>query len=382
MKKLTKWKNHINDIQKQLIENSPDGFLPIAPAQSILNIYERLNIVDLFTSYFGYMPNKIVQNRIDIPKARYSFLEHFKEQLNNHIYSLYFSKENYDEGKPRTKHLFFFLYEDLIVHFDVYYENIEYVFHKTEIAKVEEIITKLSEYFIVKEDESRIHLLTLGSDGIETKDMKLSRPQLDIVSNYNDDFLLVHQTIFERLNQEENKGLVMLHGKPGTGKTSYLRFLATSLKKKIIFLPTDMATTITEPRFIRLLMDNRNSILVIEDAEKIIIDRNTEGHSPVSTLLNLADGLLSDCLNIQIICSFNTDLSRVDQALMRKGRLIAKYEFKELEIHKAQQLSDKLGFKTTIAKPMTLADIYSQGDSAYGQLDNMSPIGFKMGKTG
>jgi hypothetical protein len=32
---------------------------------------------------------------------------------------------------------------------------------------------------------------------------------------------------------------------------------------------------------------------------------------------------------------------------MRKGRLIAKYEFKELEVEKAQQLSNKLGFEQT-----------------------------------
>lgn len=70
-------------------------------------------------------------------------------------------------------------------------------------------------------------------------------------------------------------------------------------------------------------------------------ENSNNSYSPVSTLLNLADGLLSDCLNIQIVCSFNTDLSMVDKALMRKGRLIAKYEFKELEVEKAQNLSNK-----------------------------------------
>jgi len=57
-------------------------------------------------------------------------------------------------------------------------------------------------------------------------------------------------------------------------------------------------------------------------------------------LLNISDGLLYDCLNIQIICSFNIDIIKVDSALLRKGRLIAKYEFKELEVAKAQALSD------------------------------------------
>ena len=124
-----------------------------------------------------------------------------------------------------------------------------------------------------------------------------------------------------------------------------------------------------------MLIDNPNSIFVIEDAENIIIDREQNGASPVSALLNISDGLLSDCLNIQIICSFNTDLSRVDSALLRKGRLIAKYEFKELETQKAQKLSDKLGFQTEINKPMTLTEIYNQTEMSF-QPERRKAVGF------
>ena len=91
----------------------------------------------------------------------------------------------------------------------------------------------------------------------------------------------------------------------------------------------------------------------IEDAENIVVDREKDGNSPVSALLNISDGLLADSLNVQIICSFNTDISKIDGALMRKGRLIAKYEFKELEIEKAQKLSNKLGFKTQLTETMS-----------------------------
>ncbi len=126
-----------------------------------------------------------------------------------------------------------------------------------------------------------------------------------------------------------------------------------------------MASCITDPSLMNIMIDNPNSVFVIEDAENIIIDRNRNASLAVSALLNLADGLLSDCLNIQIICSFNTDLSRVDNALMRKGRLIAKYEFCELETHKAQVLSNKLGFDTQITKPMTLSAIYNQNDMEF-----------------
>jgi len=62
---------------------------------------------------------------------------------------------------------------------------------------------------------------------------------------------------------------------------------------------------------------------------------------------------------------------------MRKGRLIAKYEFTELQTVKAQALSDKLGFKSNIDKPMTLAAIYNQEDRDF-QPASRKKIGFAM----
>jgi hypothetical protein len=62
---------------------------------------------------------------------------------------------------------------------------------------------------------------------------------------------------------------------------------------------------------------------------------------------------------------------------MRKGRLIAKYEFKELETEKSQLLSSKLGFETIINSPMTLTAIYNQDEKEYHQLKKHTSIGFK-----
>jgi hypothetical protein len=139
-----------------------------------------------------------------------------------------------------------------------------------------------------------------------------------------------------------------------------------------------MASAMTNPDLIGVLINNPNSVLVIEDAENIVIDREKDGGSPVSALLNISDGLLADCLNIQVICSFNTDISKVDSALMRKGRLIAKYEFKELELTKTRQLSRKLGFETLLNEPMTLAAIYNQSEKDFLQKKNVKSIGFRV----
>jgi len=123
------------------------------------------------------------------------------------------------------------------------------------------------------------------------------------------------------------------------------------------------------------MLDYSNSVLIIEDAEHIIQDRDRNGNSPISALLNLSDGLLSDCLNIQIIFTFNTDLSNVDKALMRKGRLISKYEFKALTTEKANLLSKNLGFEAHFESPQVLSDIYNQREKTR-EVGKKRKIGF------
>jgi hypothetical protein len=199
---------------------------------------------------------------------------------------------------------------------------------------------------------------------------------LSLEDNYNENMKDTHQTILRRLNKKEDKGLVLLHGKPGTGKTSYIRYLLTRIRKKVFYLPPDMAETLTAPVLMDFLMQHTDSVLVIEDAENILTDRANSRSSAVSALLNLSDGLLSDCLNIQILCTFNVDISRIDSALLRQGRLIACHEFKALETTKAQSLSDKLGFRTRITQPMTLAEIYNQTETRYAP-ETARHIGFQ-----
>jgi ATP-dependent 26S proteasome regulatory subunit len=193
--------------------------------------------------------------------------------------------------------------------------------------------------------------------------------------NYNDEFQSVHEVIINRLNTANDKGIVFLHGLPGTGKTSYIRYLTSLINKKMIYIPPEFAHKIASPDFLPLLIDNPNSVLIIEDAENVIEERENTRNVSVSNLLNIADGLLSDCLSIQILCTFNTHISKIDKALLRKGRLIASYEFKPLSIEKAQRLSEKLGFTHRITHPMTLSDIYNQLEKEFS-LQDKPKIGF------
>lgn len=142
--------------------------------------------------------------------------------------------------------------------------------------------------------------------------------------------------------------------------TSFIRYLTSKIKRDIIFISPDMVNQITDPSFIPFLMKNNDSVLIIEDAEPVLHKRGTSGRTgAVSNILNLTDGLLSDCLNISIVCTFNTSSKDIDDALLRKGRLMMNYHFDRLNVEKSKVLLEKLGYEVVeVIKPMTLAEIY------------------------
>ena len=334
-----------------------------------------LNEFYLFTTHFNTIPNFVNAIDIDCRKAIPWFVENYNQEIKDCHYDKIY---NDSTKKVEFDDVFFFIYEDLMIDFDTNNNKVRFFFRHTDCNKIEKIIEVIKKFKNRKKDYSKpeISLLINRLDGLCTKSLEILKPKLSIEDNYNCDFKSIHQTIVKRLSKKNDKGLVLLYGKPGTGKTSYIRYLIASVKKNVIFLPPNMASAITNPNLISVLIDNPNSIFVIEDAENIVIDRELNGASPVSALLNISDGLLADCLNIQLICSFNTDISKVDSALLRKGRLIAQYEFKELEIAKAQALSYKLGFDSIISRPMALTEIYNQNEQDFTAQKQRRSIGF------
>lgn len=364
------------------IRDIQTNFFEVATTSTKMNLSEvfsekrgaYLNGFTLFTAHFNAIPNFIHEIKIDCKKAN----KWFAQAYNSEIKDCYYDKRYFNQNKvAELDDVFYILHDDLIVDFDTNCSTVKFYFRKTDIEKVEAAISGVRKFKKKAKRKPEITLLVSIPIGIGEKTLQIAKPKLCIEDNYNDDFKEIHQTILKRLSRKNDKGLVLLHGKPGTGKTSYIRYLISSVRKNVIFLPPNMAGAITNPNLISILIDNPNSIFVIEDAENIVVDRDKDGQSPVSALLNISDGLLSDCLNIQIICSFNTDISKVDSALMRKGRLIAKYEFKELEAQKAQSLSNKLGFNSDINTPMTLTAIYNQDEKDFQQIKRQYKMGFK-----
>lgn len=229
---------------------------------------------------------------------------------------------------------------------------------------------------IISRDNMGFFLNQMKYQGKSCGDLDLHYPK-DKNGNSFSDF---HRELLNRLVNEKS-GLVLLHGEPGTGKSSYIRQIITDLegksKKKVVFVPSNLVEHIADPDFISFLIEqmdtsyydeesdiqaseNVGMVLILEEAQNALSKRE-DNFSKQSTnnILNLTEGILNDLFNIQIIATYNTKDSNIDPAIKRDMRLIADKYFGFLDIEKSNELAKSLNISDLITEPMPVSKIYS-----------------------
>jgi len=329
-----------------------------------LQMPAAVNTVDLFDDtlfhpkavyiyHFGQLPSVNFIGNIDGEKSFKKFLDVYSTLIRYRYQRRYFSQSAKAYEFDQT---ILVLTNNTVIDFD--HSSVQ-VFHDGRVEEFIKDLTAMVHPFRgrTKKRPLEINLIIGSSRGLELRSMEVKKTKLDIDLYYEEGFREVHSVILQRLRNKGDKGIILLHGLPGTGKTSYLRYLIGCIRKRVLFVSPSVAENLTGPALMDLLMNNPDTVLVIEDAENIIRDRRSSSGSSVSSLLNLSDGLLADFLNVQLICTFNSPLATVDPALIRKGRLIARYEFGKLSIARGTEIRRRLGIDTPVLEPMTLADL-------------------------
>ena len=179
-----------------------------------------------------------------------------------------------------------------------------------------------------------------------------------------------HQSFIGKLRERTN-GLSIFEGKPGTGKTFYLRHLIGVLKDshRFYFIPTSNMGVLSKPDFIgfwadqRRIHSKRKFVVILEDSDAALMTRGSDNREQVSALLNLSDGMLADFLRLQIICTINCSAADVDPALLRPGRLICHRVFGRLDYSQAARLAESLGRKLPQARDYSLAEVFAGNDT-------------------
>jgi hypothetical protein len=209
--------------------------------------------------------------------------------------------------------------------------------------------------------KAAIHIIKKSNYGFDATKKTIKKKADFSPDHYNDDFGPVADRIQSTINSDTNRGIVLLHGGIGTGKTSYIKHIMQVSKKKVYYVPPDLAHNLSDPGLIEFITGRlQDSVLVIEDAENVLRSREAGGSQAVSNILNISDGILGEVMSSTIIATVNCPLKELDQALMRPGRLIAEYEFRALTQAKTNYLLRKLyGEDQTSDKALTLAEIFN-----------------------
>ena len=233
-----------------------------------------------------------------------------------------------------------------------------------EFDYIVQFLLELQELPPVKDKSKHFYICGINEGSLTLIAHSVAPTTVDIELYYGEEFVPKYDKIIDTLSEAAGKGVVLFHGIPGSGKTTLIRHLIEELSdtKKIIYLPPDMAHSISSPHFITFLSKHRDSILIIEDAENVLKIRSESANQAMANLLNLSDGLLSDVLAIQIICTFNCHLSQIDPALLRKGRLIAIHEFDKIPVERAIKICEKYGIAADVTEDIVLSDLFNQSE--------------------
>lgn len=137
--------------------------------------------------------------------------------------------------------------------------------------------------------------------------------------------------------------IILMHGPPGTGKTTLLQILArewsdwchTSVitdAENFLGQTGSMLEVLTFnfESYIASNVEKEHAyhLVVIEDADELISsDAKRVSGQALSRLLNIGDGLLGQSTKLLICITTNVDIRNLHAAMIRPGRCLAKLEF-------------------------------------------------------
>ena len=251
--------------------------------------------------------------------------------------------------------------EDATVLKSIFYTS-DSVFTAYELLKdLQKKIVELMEEDENSDETDIRYSLVKNDDGGYMDFIKTVRVNKIDISQFNED--LPEETIQEFIRSKDS-GIIIFHGKPGCGKTSYIkRLIQTNRNIQFSYLGLDLVQQQEKLRDYVICRQKKDIVIIVEDCEKLLQSRNYgTSTTSLSDILNISDGLLGDQTNAKFIFTFNSNLNSIDDAIIRRGRLKCMYEFGPLKGERLKNLAKKLGLELSeeeLVDGVALCDLFN-----------------------
>lgn len=236
-----------------------------------------------------------------------------------------------------------------------FYKNVE------DFEQIQKIIEESNSCLLdfCENESNKLNTLSISSQNV------LEIEPIDMTNVDIDNFELYYsKKTFKDINKlvkevkKNNKGLSILYGERGTGKTSVINYIASKLDRIVIFISNNMIdSTINNSEFRKFLKKYYKPILIIDDCE-MLYDGFLKSSTLSNNILQMVDGFLSDNIEVNIISIFNvTDEDEIDESLLECNNLLRTINFTMLTEEESNELSDFIGHKKTYKNKMRVLDI-------------------------
>ena len=247
---------------------------------------------------------------------------------------------------------------NLITEITVFYCNKSKEFVDDFILKFEYLLNSYEEY---AEDAqgSNTFSLTLGASGLELNSVKFLEIDQENIDLYYNDKTFKQVNKLPKSLKKVKKGLSIIHGQRGTGKTSLVNYLSTKIEKSFIFVPCSLFETIVlSPEFKTFLNKNKDSVIILDDADIYFSELYSKSNIFTNNILQLVDGLDSDDYRVQIIAILNLkEVDQIDHILLECNNLIDVICVDSLESSKTKELCKHLKIKNKFTSPTNVRNI-------------------------
>ena len=287
-----------------------------------VHISQYCDITVDILSYLNKYANTFEIDDDNCKNDEINFLAYFGEykiEIKNISYLISYEEESElvgcNSGPERKRNLSIFC---------SHYDDIQ-----SNLNSIKNLITEIKSHSKLKLD-NEIRIFISNSNSKWEKLNNISKRNFDTIF-LNDNKII--NDIEKFMNSQkiyEIRGLkykrnYLLHGPPGTGKTTLINCIASKYNFDIYMI--NFSSGLNDSNFMKLVSKlSDKSILILEDIDSLFESRESKANISFSTVLNVLDGFATK--NRLITFMTTNYFNKLDSALKRPGRIDYIYEFK------------------------------------------------------